>query len=438
MIPTEWKRVYGLFDPLKKLEGDSLRFFVARDRKQLDTIATEFRIALTPLHALMVGQRGTGKSSELRYLGRQLEADFLTVIIDVDELTDLFNVNHVEVLYVIGTSVFAAATVAGSALPESLLRDLYVSIQTLVRTNTEDKKFELPVKDVLTSIAAGVAAAATGGLLGAIIVSASQIFKDVKFNLGVSDQVVRKMEVKPQISEISRCINRIVEETEKASGRSLFVVVDGLDRVDAAQGRQIFAESQVLDQPACHLVYVIPAHLYYSPYLNQAKQIFGKVYPLANVKLHTKEGAPWPAGWAIMRAVVDQRLAAVPLKRDDVFDRASLDLLIEMSGGLMREFVRLVQNASLNALVAKAPRVAVVHAREAVDALQRDYMAGVTPALLDELFHVMEKGLPSGSETGNLALQNHYVLTQTNQEIWYEVHPVIASTVNAKWVERKP
>lgn len=434
---AHWKKVYSLFDPMKKLEGETLKFFVARDRSQLDRIATEFRFATSPLHTLLVGQRGTGKSSELRYLGQHLQSDFLTVIIDVDELTDLFNVNHVEVLYLIGTSIFAAARLAGHALSDSLLNELYLSIQSLVRTNTEDKKFELPVKEILASIAAEVAAVATGGLAGAIIVSAAKIFKDVKFNLGVSDQVVRKMEVKPQISEISRCLNRLVAKAEELADRPLFVVVDGLDRVDFEQGRQIFAESQVLDQPACHLVYVIPAHLYYSPYLNQAKQIFTKVYPLPNVKLHARDGSLWTPGYDIMRQVVDQRLASIGLKRDEVFAPDALDLLIEMSGGLMREFIRLAQNAELNAVQKKAARIERVHAQDAADALRRDYMAGVTPGLLDELFHVQEKGMPSGSEAGNLALQNHYILTQANRDIWYEVHPVIASAVNAEWVARK-
>lgn len=432
----DWRKVYGLFDPMQKLEGSTLRFFVPRDPAQIDKVATEFRFAARPLHALLVGQRGTGKSSELRYLAELLKDDFLAVIIDVDELADLFNVNHVEVLYLIGTSVFAAAGIAGKALDAKLLTDLYASIQTLVRSNTEDKKFEVPVKEILASIAGEVAAAAVGGLAGAVLVSAAKIFKDLKFNLGVSDQVVRKMEVKPQISEIARCLNHVIQAAEKALDRKLLVIVDGLDRVDIAQGRQIFAESQVLDQPECHLIYVIPAHLYYSPYLNQAKQIFTRVFPLANVKLHARDGTRADPGHRIMEAVVDRRLDAAGLARAAVFDPDALEQLVDMSGGMMREFVRLVQSAVVNASSTAGP-VGKAHAQAAIDALRRDYMAGVTPALLEELFHVLDKQLPSGSELGNVALQNHYIVTQTNADIWYEVHPVIASTVNAEWLMRR-
>ncbi|MEZ4408570.1 MAG: DUF815 domain-containing protein [Polyangiales bacterium] len=180
-MPPPWKTVYNLFDPMQKLEGPTLKFFVARQQDQLERMAIEFQFADAPLHALLVGQRGTGKSSELRYLAQQLQGQFLPVLIDVDELTDLFNVNHVEVLFLLGSAIFAAGRVAGARLPEKLLKDLAQSIQSLVRANTESKDFTVPVASILNAIAVSVGAAA-GGLAGAVLVSAATLFKDLKFN----------------------------------------------------------------------------------------------------------------------------------------------------------------------------------------------------------------------------------------------------------------
>lgn len=436
-MPLPWKPLYNLFDPIKKLEGPQLALFVQRDPRQILKVQNDFRLSDDPRHALLVGQRGTGKSSELRYLAEQMKDDFLTVVIDVDELTDLYNVNHVEVLYLIGASVFASARLNGVALQDALLEDLGRSIQSLIKTHTEAKDFTVPVKEILAAIGTAISAAAGGTLAAGVFVTAASIFKELKFNLGVADNTVRKIEVKPQITEISRCIERIVEATQRAIGRKVLVIVDGLDRVDFDQAKQIFAESGVLDEPTCHLIYVIPAHLYYSPYLNQAKQIFSTVYPLPNVKLHAKDGERHQPGFDLLREVVRRRLADSRVHKtvDEVFAADALELLMENSGGMLREFIRLVQNALREAMIGNT-RVEAPHAKAAVDALRRDYVAGITPPLLDELFHVLERNMPSGAPVSGVALQNQYVLAQTNNDIWYEVHPVIQSFVNAEWAAR--
>ncbi|MEZ4408569.1 MAG: hypothetical protein R3A52_19150 [Polyangiales bacterium] len=241
--------------------------------------------------------------------------------------------------------------------------------------------------------------------------------------------------MKPQITEIVAAVGAIVRAVESAVGRRLLVIVDGLDRVDVEQGRQIFAESQVLDAPSCHLIYVIPAHLYYSPYLNLTKQIFKSVYALPNVKLRSRDGARHEAGYDFMREVVDKRVASVGLARGELFEPEALDQLAAHSGGMLREYIRLIQSAVLEATQKRSATVTAANAQAAVDALRRDYMAGITPPLLAELVEVQRKGMPSGVQMGDVALQNQYVLCQTNRDVWYEVHPVIESYVREAWAK---
>jgi hypothetical protein len=429
-----WKQIYNLFDPMQKLDAKTLTRFVPRDGDQIETIATDLRFADGPHHALVVGQRGTGKSSELRVLAHQLLSEFFVIVVDVDEQSDIFNVNHVEVLYLLGTAIFAAARVRGLTVPDSLLEALTGSIQTLVRTRTDSKDYAVPVKEIFAAIATAAAAATDPSLGAAVLHSAATIFKDLKFNLGISDNAVSRLEVKPQIANISAALNQIVDAVRRASDRPLLVIVDGLDRVEFTQGRQIFAESQLLDAPACHMLYVIPAHLYYSPHLSAARQVFGQVYPLPNVKLRGRNGEPSPRGYELMRQVIDRRLQEVGCRRDDVFTPEALDLLIENSGGMMREFMRLTQNAVRDTVIHQHLRVERDDAEGVVDALRRDLAAGITVPLMAELVGVLQQGKPSGTELSNLALQNQYVLCQANKDIWYEVHPVLASLVNAEWV----
>lgn len=433
-----WQRVYLLFDPMRRLQGETLKYFVSRNPEQLQRIATELDFADDNHQSLFVGQRGSGKSSELRKLAEIVDDKFLTVVIDVDELTDLFNVNHVEVLYLMGVSIYGAAAVRKYDLNEDLLRDLIESIQTLVREQTEQKNFTIDLPTLLKAIATGTATAA-GGAVGIFVTTAVKIFEGIKFSLGVSDKVVRKLEIKPQIAGIVKSLNNIIQEVQSKSGKRLLVIVDGLDRVEFEQARSVFAESEVLSQPHCHLIYVIPSHLYYSPHLSLAKQIFQNVNLLPNIKLHPKgnEAMRYEPGYKMMEEVVDERLKGTGVTRQDLFSEDALNLLIKMSGGLMREFIRLVRSTVLNAVTGKADRGELDSAEASVSAMQRDYMAGITDPLVDELISLTETGLPSGTPEGDMLLQNLYILCQSNKELWYEVHPILSPFIQNERNKRK-
>jgi Cdc6-like AAA superfamily ATPase len=424
-----WKKLYNLFNPTEKLQGDRLRFFVERpDSKSRKTARS---LAFSDKHekVLFVGQRGSGKSTELRYLASKTENAFFHVIIDIEEMTDIFSVNHVELLYVMGASVFAAAKAKGYDLPDKLLRELVKSIETLVKEQTGDSKFKLDLDTILKTLtlSAGVA---TGGTAGAAIVAVAPLFKGIKLGLGIENKEIRKLEVKPKITKICQALNVILKATEAKVGKPPFLIIDGLDRIEFSQARIIFAESQILTMPQCSTAYVIPAPLYHSPYMSLVKQSFTNHVVIPNIKLHLKGStAPHEPGFETMRDIVRKRLAEVDLDLDQLFEKTALDLMIEKSGGLLREFINLIQDALLEASLQSADKVAVDHAQEAVDELARGYMAGLTRESIFELKKLQEDGIVSGSEVSTTLQQNMYILTQRNQELWFEVHPAIQDYV---------
>lgn len=54
---------------------------------------------------LVTGHRGSGKSSELARLAEAMAPDFFVVWLDVEKNTDIFSVNHIEVLFLLGVAV---------------------------------------------------------------------------------------------------------------------------------------------------------------------------------------------------------------------------------------------------------------------------------------------------------------------------------------------
>ncbi|MCP4351611.1 MAG: hypothetical protein GY795_39605 [Desulfobacterales bacterium] len=84
----------------------------------------------------------------------------------------------------------------------------------------------------------------------------------------------------------------------------------------------------------------------------------------------------------------------------------------------MREFIRLVQIAVLHTSTGNVGRVELASAEAAVDALRRDYIAGITDPLVKELVTLTETGLPTGTDDGNMLLQNLYILCLSNRTLF--------------------
>ena len=105
----------------------------------------------------------------------------------------------------------------------------------------------------------------------------------------------------------------------------------------------------------------------YSGQYNVVKQNFSDQFPLPNFKIKEKSGERNEPGWARMREIVERRM------EPQLIESKALDHAVEMSGGVVRELVRIIQGAASRALVAKANVIKLEHVEQAVDKLRMEY-----------------------------------------------------------------
>ncbi|MCX7681418.1 MAG: hypothetical protein N2508_05550 [Anaerolineae bacterium] len=380
-----------------------------------------------PLKAIVTGHRGSGKSWALANLALnpEIAQRFLVVWLDVERSADIFNVNHVEVLFLMGVAAFKAARNTGLKPDRKYLEALVDSLTTLVRQETRDEQFGIDLDQVLDSVfAIGLgAAAAVAGPVGAAVAGAAAVFGKL-FTLGLSSETVRRMEVRPRVTEILTRLNELIAHLQQVASRPLLLLVDGLDKIELEQARTVFAESRILQEPICSVVYTAPILLYYSPDLASARQLFA-TYEFPNVHLFYREDRNRrdEQGYAFLRAVVRTRLQKLGLDPDARIEPAALDALVAMSGGVVRELVHLMHDAALRAQINGETRIGEATARQAIYRLRRQYSAGLSLPYLEELRKVHELGRPTGTDICDKLLQNLYVLSYANDALWYAVHP---------------
>ena len=111
-----------------------------------------------------------------------------------------------------------------------------------------------------------------------------------------------------------------------------------------------------------------------------------------------------------------------------LIESKALDDAVEMSGGVVRELVRIIQGAAIKAMVAKANCVKVEHVREAVDELRAEYSFSLTREDYIQILtsvHETKKLIASNDKPLLDLLHNLFILQYPNGPGWYGVNPIV-------------
>lgn len=85
------------------------------------------------------------------------------------------------------------------------------------------------------------------------------MLKTTRLELKVSDDLVRTLELPTNRGKVVGALNTIIEDVQRRAQKPLLIITDGLDKVPPGRARLLFADSALLTEPACALVYAVPS-----------------------------------------------------------------------------------------------------------------------------------------------------------------------------------
>lgn len=372
-------------------------------RRLLRTIGVVDR----PTTQLFTGLLGSGKSTELQRLARDLTRDgYFVAMANVVEREDPF-IRRAEPLQA-AELLLAACLVVDAALSTvhvALRSPLDALWSNLTRDITADASLHLGFVQLKARF--------TGEPAFRAMFNQRQREAPLAFKRGVNAfleqarQIVRQHEL----------------------GRDLVVVLDGLEKIadteDASREnafRDVFLRNADVVRLPCHVVYPI------APFLVQFSGELGALYDaepvmLPMVRVRKRNGDVDPAG-------VDGLLDALRLRGLDAAfdDDESRRLLVLASGGYMRDLLRLVRETVM-ACPDGEERVSVTVAQKAVRRIRRTYREGLFEEFREPLRRAhgrKEFELHDGSRPllGRL-LRAHMLLRYHNDDEWYDAHPLL-------------
>lgn len=430
MPPQEefWDKCLDIFDPGEVLvgqRGESL--YCERGHSPFQDLRNHFRPSSRssrPSIAFFSGHRGSGKSSLLLRLLADFTDDYFVVYFDIEHNLDSRNANQIDLLYLLGATIYRVAQEEGIGVNPELLQGLANSVFTIAHQTKENMQEALDVGNLVEGLVCFGA-----NMLGAGIGSqlAQAALRPFKFSSGVSKEVAGKREIEPQVQNIINQVNLIIADLQGKAKKNLLVVVDGLDKLQhPEQVDLVFLQSRALFGPVCRIIYTLPMVAFTSIEFGQAEGE-ARSYILPNIKLfeETCETTRDQQGYGFLREVVSKRLKAINQSPDDVFEPEALELLIFKSGGVMRDFIRLIQDAIGNAKIMALDKVDLIAAQNAVDERIVQLSMRLTQATIEELRDVRKYKRPSGTRESRALLHGLFILAYRNRTTWFDVHPIL-------------
>lgn len=429
------QQFYDACDPTQPLRGKRyyIDFSTVRGGDMVQEL--ERKIARLSRHRpttqLFTGHIGCGKSTELfRLKDALLRRSYEVVYFESDRDLEMADVEISDILLSIAHNISEHLDHLGIVAQPTYLQTLFENLSNTLRT---------PLEISGISLSAGIA----------------NITASAKQSPDMRSQLRQYLE--PRTKNIIAAINDELltpaNATLESQGKNrLVVIMDNLDRIDSAQrspGRlqseYLFVDrGEQLKQLDCHMVYTIPLELMFSNDLVRLANRFGAnpmVLPM--VPIQDRNGLRDDQGLALLRQMVlirafpelnvNQRIDAV----GEVFDQlATLDRLCQVSGGHMRNLIRL-----LDGCLRKQDPPFQREILETVIRNERDSLMGlISDREWNLLFQAVSRKDVGGDEDYNILVRSLFLYEYRDaQGRWFGINPLLAETDRYQsWLAQLP
>jgi hypothetical protein len=418
-----------LIEPLKS--GDPRWVDCSSARGDTDVVGSlAFRIegSNRSTAQLISGHRGCGKSTELLRLVNRLEKEkFLVVFFAADEDIDMGDLVYTDLLLSIIKRLERTLSDKGIQIDERLSRGIMMWFAEVVYGWTDQTAMEAILK---TEFELGLQAPAPLPMIAKLL---ARITGQIR--TGHKSRKDIRLKLDPQIFALIERINEYIRaalpEIKRKGYRDLVIIIDNLDRIvlrvlDEGTGRTthdaLYLEhAEQLKALDVHIIYTVPISMFYSPKATQLSGAFPNYEILPMIKVKNEDGSPCQDGIDLLYDVAKKRIDVKLL-----FEAGVIDVLAEKSGGMLRDFIRLL-GYTIEMAESGGGRTPVSrkYAERAFRHLINEY-GRMVPDRHFELLARVAKNKKVKNDTDHQAmLYNLSVLEYLNGDRWCDVHPAV-------------
>ena len=378
----------------------------------------------------LTGHRGCGKSTELLRLEHDLAHRFFPLHFYATDEEVLPDYDYADLFLWLTDELLRRFQDEGITLNPDLARDVALWFAQITVDDVETMKKQV-------ELAAEAEAKARWGALWFSVGILARLKSAIIGSHEARTQIRRKLQ--SYSSELIRRFNLLLDNAHQAlrtasKPANLLMVVDNLDRLSPSVASTLFFDNgEILKMPRAHFIYTVPIATVLAP--RNVGTIFEHQFTLPMVKVRHRDGKPFTEG---IRALTELLAARIDL--DAVFgSKAVVRKLVQMSGGSVRDLMRLVDLAQLIARADDKEVIDMDSVNRSIGKLRLYFEQLLVPAAsyFPRLARI-HRGKDDGSQVGedpeeirkdrdflSQLLFNGSVLEYDGGESWYDVHPIV-------------
>ena len=390
----------------------------ARLRAEVEASATDGKVVFT-------GHRGCGKSTLLKKFAVEMSRrKHFVVFFSIADMIEISDVNHINILYSIALMMLHKATKLKIKIPpatQQILLNWFTQTHTKIaeRVKTEGLGLESKLFNILTA--------------------------ELKTESTFRDEIKHSYE--RRVSELVEKANQIAGFIKADTNKEILVIIDDLDKLDLSLAEKIYKENiKSLFSPSFRIIFTMPISASRDPVLVGILQSEGinRVQQFAVAKFFSWEDArnpnaiPNAAKVAVFLKMLEKRIPSELIEPDIAQE------IVLKSGGVVRELVRIGRECCTECIVildSEPDRSDVKINQEILNValrnLRNDFarpLSGDHYETLKSTYEMPLKPPSAGTKDFLDLLHGLYILEYLNDDLWYDLHPIVLDLLRRKQV----
>lgn len=364
---------------------------------------------------LLIGHRGSGKSTELNRMAEKLRTEgYYIESVQCALDLDLNNIIYTDLLILMGNALLKIAEEhdceLGSDLEERIVK--YWTVE-------EEKCQEIGI-DANVALC-GTISAGTKGFLSKILDFMVSLKGDLKFN--EETRTVYREKVSRRASEWINIMTEIADTlTEYNDQKQPIIIFEDLDKLNPEDAGKIFYNySAILSGVSFPIIYTFPISMSYESKFGSLGGYF-ETETLPMIKVKKIDGTENDEGICTIKHIVEKRMDL------SLFDDSVLELIIKKTGGSIRDLFSVIVSGATRAMRRQGETISIEDVSIALEQLKTSLTRRIDSRHYEFLAKIYsDKSYREQISDKNMLLEmlQASVVLEYNSKRWHDVHPLV-------------
>ncbi len=411
------EELFSVFEPYplsKKEEFD--QFFVetyeARGTNIVKAMSYSLKYSRNPyMKILFMGHRGSGKSTELSILKKEIQDQFEVISFFIQEEVDTKNMTYIDFIFAIMSRLIKYVDDKKETGKISLDSK---DIDGLYQYWYSEKIIEETKYDQ-TEAEAGFAAKLS--FLKKIVISGGGILKT-----GSESKISMRKNIEPKVGYLVELMNQIIDKVNRQlQNKGLLFIIEDLDKISIDTAENLFIDHlKIWLSLNTRLILTFPIFMAYNSQYNMIKEEIDYFCMLSMLEVRNQDKSCNTQGIDIMKKIVHRRA------EEALFEDDALEFLIQKSGGALRDLFQMIRDASFEAMMDERDRIIMKDAEVAYRKMKSEYERQIrTEKYVDKLIEIYNNPRLLTTDDTVMELLLRGLVLEYNGERWCGIHPAV-------------